>query len=228
MTTIGGPGNSRARREDKPSNMKKAVTIPVRVVRSADRRGEPVTEGAISQPIGHEPGHDMAAEEKQAGDQASTGSEMEEPQAAEPAPKEADVDWQERALRLQAEMDNFRRRQRRLAQDEIEAERSRLLQSFLRVVDDLERALAVPAHDGTGLRQGILLTHRAALNLLKGEGVERMHPENQPFDPNWQEAISAVSHEQANASPGTVVQVVEPGYRLDGRLLRPAKVIVAV
>ncbi|MGC9333792.1 MAG: nucleotide exchange factor GrpE [Anaerolineae bacterium] len=208
--------------------MKKAVTIPVRVVRSADRRGEPVAEEAISQPITHEPGQEIASDEERFGDQASTEAAAEEPRHAEPAPQEADIDWQERALRLQAEMENYRRRQRRLAQDEIETERSRLLQSFLRVVDDLERALAMPAHDGTGLRQGILLTHRAALNLLKGEGVERMHPENQPFDPNWQEAISAVSHEQANASPGMVVQVVEPGYRFDGRLLRPAKVIVAV
>jgi molecular chaperone GrpE len=207
--------------------MKKSVTIPVRVARSADRRGEPVTEETISQRITHEPGQ-MASDEERSGDQTSTEATAEEPRRTEPAPQETDMDWQERALRLQAEMENFRRRQRRLAHEQIEAERSRLLESFLRVVDDLERALAVPARDGGGLREGILLTHRAALNILKGEGVERMQPENQPFDPNWQEAISAVSHEQANATPGTVVQVVEPGYRLDGRLLRPAKVIVAV
>jgi molecular chaperone GrpE len=134
-------------------------------------------------------------------------------------PQEGGVDWQERALRLQAEMENFRRRQRRLAEDQIEAEHIRLLQAFVRVVDDLERALAAPSRDSQGLREGVLLTHRAAMNLLKAEGVERMYPEGQPFDPNWHEA---------NAAPDTVVQVVEPGYRMDGRLLRPSKVIVAV
>jgi molecular chaperone GrpE len=208
--------------------MNKAVNIPVRVMRSADRRSGPEVEKASSHPVANEPMKQMAVEEERAREQASTERAVDAPGGAEPVPQEAEMDWQERALRLQAEMENYRRRQRRLAEDQIEAERSRLLQAFLRVVDDLERALTVPSRGGEGLREGILLTHRAAMNLLKGEGVERMYPENQPFDPNWQEAISTVSHGQANAAAGTVVQVVEPGYQIEGRLLRPSKVIVAV
>ena len=208
--------------------MNKTVNIPVRVVRSADRRSGPEVENASSQPVSNEPVKKMTAEEGRAREQASTDGAVDAPERFGPESKEAGTDWQERALRLQADMENYRRRQRRLAEDQIEAERSRLLQSFLRVVDDLERALAAPPRDGGGLREGILLTHRAAMNLLKGEGVERMYPEKEPFDPNWQEAISTVSHRQANAAPGTVVQVVEPGYQRDGRLLRPSKVIVAV
>ncbi|MCL7452970.1 MAG: nucleotide exchange factor GrpE [Anaerolineae bacterium] len=208
--------------------MNRAVNIPVRVVRSADRAGDPEVEKASSQPVPDGSAEKVTSGGGHPGERPSKESSVEEPTGARSAQLEAGADWQERALRLQADMENYRRRQRRLAEDQVEAERSRLLQSFLRVVDDLERALAVPSREDRGLREGILLTYRAALNILKGEGVERMHPQDEPFDPNWQEAISTVSHRQANAVPGTVVQVVEPGYQMDGRLLRPSKVVVAV
>lgn len=202
--------------------MNKAVNIPVRVVRSADRHSGP--DLANLQPVVDESMERRSIDEGQPRQQAQ--AEVAEDTGA--LPREGEMDWQERALRLQAEMENYRRRQRRLAEDQVEAERSRLLGAFVRVVDDLERALAAPSRDDGGLREGILLTHRAAMNLLKSEGVERMYPEDEPFDPNWHEAITTVNHRQANAAPGTVVQVVEPGYQKDGRLLRPSKVIVAV
>lgn len=138
------------------------------------------------------------------------------------------ADWRERALRLQAEMDNYRKRQQKLAQDRIETERQRLLQAFLRVVDDLERALDAPAGSDDGLRQGVELTRRTALQLLQKEGVERLEAANRPFDPAWQEAVGTVAHDHTDAAPNTVVQVLEPGYRLGEHLLRPARVIVAV
>ena len=208
--------------------MNRARNIPVRVVRSGDRGGGPELEQERSQPIGREPIDRSPAQEGRTQEEAPPERAAEAPESAGPVSQEGGMDWQERALRLQADMENYRRRQRRLAEDQIEAERSKLLQGFVRIVDDLERALAAPSRDGQGLREGVVLTHRAAMNLLKGEGVERMYPEGQPFDPNWQEAIHTVSHRQANAAPGTVVQVVEPGYRMDGRLLRPSKVVVAV
>ena len=83
----------------------------------------------------------------------------------------------------------------------------------------------VSTHD---LRQGVRLTHRSALQLLEREGVERIQPKNQPFDPNWQEAVSTIAYDRAGSAPDTVVQVLEPGYRLGDQLLRPAKVVVAV
>ena len=137
-------------------------------------------------------------------------------------------DWRDRALRLQAEMDNYRKRQQRLAEDRIDAERQRLLRSFLPVVDDLERALAVPSGDGHGLRDGIKLTHRAALHLLGREGVEPIREEGRPFDPHRHEAVATVDHGRAGVAPDTIVEVLEPGYRLGDDLLRPARVIVAI
>jgi molecular chaperone GrpE len=153
-----------------------------------------------------------------------------EPQSPAPEPVaggEAE-EWRDRALRLQAEMENFRRRQKRWAQDQIEAERERLLTAFLRVVDDLERALAAPSGHQAALQQGIELTHRAMSHLLQQEGVAPIEAANHPFDPQWHEAVATVRHERAGSEANTVVEVIEPGYRLGDRLLRPAKVIVAV
>jgi molecular chaperone GrpE len=170
---------------------------------------------AASRPLAHPRGgeEDTAAQTQPVVEEVVEGSTPEE-----------DVDWCERALRLQADMENYRKRQQRLAQDQIGSERQRLLRAFLRVVDNLERALEAPVGDGEGLRQGIRLTHDAALKLLENEGVERFQPENQPFDPNWQEAVGTT----VGARPDTVAQVLEPGYRLGSQLLRPAKVVVAV
>jgi molecular chaperone GrpE len=137
-------------------------------------------------------------------------------------------EWRDRALRLQAEMDNYRKRQQRLAQDQIEAERERLLKGFLRTVDNLERALEAPVGDGEELRHGIELTHRGAIQFLEGEGVERIEAEHQPFDPDWHEAVATVSHNGSNGDRNSVVRVVEAGYRLGDRLLRPARVVVVV
>lgn len=150
----------------------------------------------------------------------------------EPAPEvsaqPAEDEWRDRALRLQADMDNFRKRQQRLSQERVEANRQRMLRDFLDVVDDLERALEAPDSSVEGLREGVELTHRSALQLLKKEGVEQIQAESQPFDPNWHDAVATVAHNGNEQVANTNVHVTEPGYRLGDQLLRPAKVIVAV
>jgi molecular chaperone GrpE len=137
-------------------------------------------------------------------------------------------EWRDRAIRLQADMDNYRKRQQRLAEERIATERERLLASFLGVVDDLERALSAPAAGGAGLRSGVELTHRAAMSVLQKEGVELIEAQGQSFDPNWHEAVATVARNGTDASSNTVIEVVQPGYRLGDHLLRPARVVVAV
>jgi molecular chaperone GrpE len=136
--------------------------------------------------------------------------------------------WRDRALRLQAEIENFRKRQQRLAEERILADRERLLRAFLRVADDLERALHADGADADDLRQGVDLTYRSLTRLLDQEGAEPIEAAGRPFDPAWHEAVGTVPHVHAGAEPDTVVKVVEAGYRLGDRLLRPARVIVAV
>jgi len=136
--------------------------------------------------------------------------------------------WRDRALRLQAEIENFRKRQQRLAEERILADRERLLRAFLDVADNLERALDADTANVGSLRQGVDLTHQALTRLLNHEGVEPIPALGQPFDPAWHEAASTVSHAQAGVEPNTIVEVERAGYRLGDRLLRPARVIVAV
>jgi molecular chaperone GrpE len=143
------------------------------------------------------------------------------------AEEEAVEVWRDRALRLQAEMENFRKRQQRLAEERIVADRERLLRSFLRVADDLERALSTDGVDAESLREGVDLTHHALIQLLDREGVEPIQAKGQPFDPAWHEAVGTVPHERAGVEPDAVAEVVQVGYRLGDRLLRPARVIVA-
>jgi molecular chaperone GrpE len=232
--------------------MGRRVNIPVRVIRPAEVRpsrpagGEVMLRSRVddaAEPVRPEmePFVDVAPEGAggtvlaEAAGPGDKGFGVEEVGIPAETPARAqdrthpDVDeWHDRALRLQADMANYRKRQQRLAQEQIEAERQRLLGAFLRVVDDLERALAVPAAEAGGLRQGVELTHRAALQLLQKEGVVALEAEGQPFDPNWHEAVATVRSNGRGVEPETVVRVVEPGYRLGERLLRPAKVVVAV
>ena len=162
-----------------------------------------------------------------------------EPQAPEVEPRETQVEpqipevnapvgeekeWQQKALRLQAEMDNFRKRQTRRADEAIAAERERLLNLFLPALDNLERALAQPQETNGALRQGVELTHREIMRRLEGEGVSRLETVGQLLNPELHEAVAAIS---AQAEAGVIVKELEAGYKLGDKLLRPAKVIVA-
>jgi molecular chaperone GrpE len=137
-------------------------------------------------------------------------------------------EWRDRALRLQAEMDNFRKRQQRLADERVTFDRERLLRAFLGVADDLDRALRADGTDVESLRQGVDLTHQSLVRVLNQEGAEPIEAVHQTFDPQVHEAVAAVPHTEAGVEPETVVEVVQVGYRLGDRLLRPARVIVAI
>ncbi len=149
------------------------------------------------------------------------------PSEEEQALKEELERWKDRALRLEAEMDNFRKRLQRLTEERIAADRERLLRDFLAVADDLARALSADGADAEAIRQGVELTHRSLMHLLSREGVAPIEAEGQPFDPAWHEAVGTVPAHQVGKEPDTVAHVVRAGYRIGDRLLRPARVIVA-
>jgi molecular chaperone GrpE len=136
--------------------------------------------------------------------------------------------WRDRALRLQAEIENYRKRQRRLAEEEIASERQRLLNAFAYVADDLRRALDAGESDAKGLRQGVALTYRNLVRLLNREGVQPIEAQGERFNPALHEAVATVPHAEAGVQPQTVIEVTERGYLLGDRLLRPARVVVAV
>lgn len=142
-----------------------------------------------------------------------------------PVPSAVDeTDWQAVALRQQAEMDNFRKRQTRRADEAIAAERERLLRSVLPLADNLNRALSYNNAADDHLRQGVELTQRELLRFLAAEGVTKLETVGQPFTPELHEALAVVP---AQAESNTIVQEVEAGYMLGEKLLRPARVVVA-
>jgi len=130
-------------------------------------------------------------------------------------------------LRLQAEMDNYRRRQRRAAQEAARAEQERLLDDVLSVADNLERTLAVQQPNCGVIRRGVELTRDELMRVLRKHDVERFEAQGAPFDPAWHEAVHVVPAGTLGVEPGTVVKVVRSGDRRGERLLRPAQVVVA-
>jgi molecular chaperone GrpE len=136
------------------------------------------------------------------------------------------VGLKDEALRERAELDNQRKR---LARDVDLARKfanERLLAELLPVLDSLDAGLnAAPAGDSEALRAGLELTRQQLLKVAADNGLTVVDPQGQSFDPDQHQAISQA--DQAGAEPGSVLQVFQKGYLLNGRLLRPALVVVA-
>ena len=137
------------------------------------------------------------------------------------------------AQRTQADFENYRKRAARDAAAAGERAKSGLVRELLPVVDNLERALdaanAGERSDGgqpaEHLADGVRLVHSELVAVLARNGVEGFDPRGEKFDPELHEALSMRSED--GAEPGTVLDVVEKGYRLNGAVLRPARVVVS-
>jgi molecular chaperone GrpE len=154
-----------------------------------------------------------------------------EPEAAPAAPEdELTVATRERdayldALqRLKAEFDNYRKRVARDQSDLVARAAERLVKELVPVLDDLERALeAATQHEEAKLEEGVALVHRSLADLLAREGLVEIETDG-AFDPHTQEALLS---QPSEAEEGTVIQVLQKGYKLGDRVLRPARVIVS-
>src|SRR5512136_2060790 len=134
--------------------------------------------------------------------------------------------FRELYLRKLADFDNYRKRQEREMVEFRRYSNAELMRDCLPVLDNLERALTAPAGDGKGLREGVELVLRQFREILGRHGLSEVDPIDQPFDPAFHEAIQR--YEVSGVEEPTVVQVLQKGYRLGERLIRPALVIVAV
>lgn len=130
---------------------------------------------------------------------------------------------EDKYLRALAEMDNLRKRVERQVESRYDVQRRELVLGFLGVVDNLERALQHGEAE-SGLRAGVELTLRDLLRQLGEQGVKRLEPVGETFDPSWHEAVDVVT---TDAPEGTIVEVVRPGYTLNEMLVRAAQVRVA-
>lgn len=128
-------------------------------------------------------------------------------------------------LREKAELENQRRRLHRDLEQARRFANEKLLNDLLPVYDSLERGLAVEGGDVAAIREGLSLTLKELLRIAGNNGLVQVDPLDQPLDPERHHAVSMV--EAPGKSPGTVVAVLQKGYVLNDRLLRPALVSVA-
>lgn len=185
---------------------------------------------------------DEPAAEQQPADEAAAGwqslvEQVEEEAAAEDPIVQLVQEYKEaikardeaedKYLRAAAEFANARRRAELRADNEVRAAKEMILGGFLPVVDDLERALAAAPANGDAYPwlEGFSLIQRKLAGALDRQGVTAIEAEGQPFDPALHQAV--MMEEAGDVPSGTVVQELQKGYLLDGKVLRPAMVKVA-
>jgi molecular chaperone GrpE len=136
----------------------------------------------------------------------------------------------ERLMRALAETENTRRQGERRARDAEQYAITNFARELLQVVDNLRRAIDAGAADAEarktdGLMEGVAATDRVLTQILNRFGVKEISALNEPFDPRRHEAV--METDETEQPPGSVAQVLESGYMLHDRLLRPARVVVA-
>jgi len=154
-------------------------------------------------------------------DDSLDDTEVQAPQGPEEALKERLLEREATVMRLMADFENLRRRTAERELGLREEVLSDVMERLLPVADNLERAIAA---DGPGVKEGVAMTLESFRQTLSALGLEEVKAKGMPFDPHLHEALQ----EEPSASPeGTILEVFRPGYRLGGRLIRPALVKVA-
>jgi molecular chaperone GrpE len=145
---------------------------------------------------------------------------------------EETADLEDRYLRLAAEFDNFKKRTARQYAEIVKNANEELIQDLLGVIDDLDRALQSaanaetqdPASDKDTFIEGMKMIYDKLMSVLSGRGVTMLDAMGQPFDPQFHDAVMQMHSE---SEEGTVIGVIAPGYMLNDKVIRHAKVIVA-
>lgn len=147
-------------------------------------------------------------------------------------PEEEIADLKDKLLRTLADMENLRRRSQKDREDALKYSAANFARDMLSVADNLRRAIESIPEEGdpdgaalVGFIEGIALTEKELLSTLERHGIQKIEPMGEKFDPQFHEAMFEIP--SADAENGTVLQVVEVGYVIHDRLLRPAKVGIA-
>jgi molecular chaperone GrpE len=180
---------------------------------AAEPAGEqdPANEAEIEEATERSEGMEEAAEEQPEDPEASLKRERDEYLAL--------------AQRAQADFENYRKRAAKEAAAAGDRAKGGLVRELLPVVDNLERALASAEESEQHLAEGVQLVHSELVAVLQRNGIEPFDPTGEPFDPEVHDALSTQPAD--GADPGVVVDVMEKGYKLNGTVLRPARVVVS-
>jgi molecular chaperone GrpE len=185
--------------------------------------------GASSTPPSAVPPAGGASEESPSG-QSDADQVQQDFEALLAEAREQKDEYLELARRTQADFENFRKRMSAEVQAAGVRGKSDLIREMVPALDDLERALQAAGLDPEGdsedgLAHGVLLVFRSLRETLQRNGVEAVDPQGEKFDPQWHEALSTATVE--GVEPGTVVEVMQKGYKLGEQLVRPARVVVS-
>lgn len=197
------------------------------------RKGKKMSEERMNQdgmPQENVPEQEAAAAAQEAPDAQQA------PEAQEAAPDAAE--WQQKldeaerkieeylnlAQRVQADFDNFRRRNSAVRAEAYEDGKRDTVKELLPVLDNIERALASAGEEESALKTGVEMVHRGLMETLKRMGVEAIDRLGEPFDPELENAVLQGGEDEGE--PGTVCAVLQKGYRLGNRVLRHAMVKV--
>lgn len=131
----------------------------------------------------------------------------------------------DKLLRAMAELENVKRRAERDVSSAHKYALDRFAEELIPVMDSLDQALLNCSEDVAAMREGIVLTQKMFQGVLEKFGVKVLDPAGENFDPNFHEAMMMQATEEA--SPNTVLTVIQKGYLLHDRLIRPARVVVA-
>jgi molecular chaperone GrpE len=158
-------------------------------------------------------------------DDLSPAPPPEAPSALAAAEAKAGENWNS-YLRAVAELENYRKRTERELENARKYAVERFAQELVGVGDSLEAGIvAATANPGPALLEGAKATLKQLQQAFDKTGIKVIDPVGQPFDPAWHEAM--VAQESRDSAPNTVLSVIQKGYSLNGRLLRPARVIVS-
>jgi molecular chaperone GrpE len=191
-----------------------------------DRAHPAEPDASASQPTSRDDAAEPAGEEDPANEERIL-EETEEIESEDPlarAQRERD-EYLDLARRSQADFENYRKRAAKEAAAAGERAKSGLVRELLPIVDNLERALASAGEGERHLAEGVLLVHAELIAVLERNGIEQFDPAGERFDPAEHEALSM--RDQDGAESGLVLDVVEKGYRTNGTILRPARVVVS-
>jgi molecular chaperone GrpE len=131
---------------------------------------------------------------------------------------------EDKLLRVAADFDNYKKRAARERAEYVTHANERLVKELLPILDDLERALdAVGEHQEATVEEGVRLVHRSLASLLERNGVKEIDTEGK-FDPHVHEALLS---QPSDAEEGSVIDVVQKGYTIGDRVVRPARVVIA-
>lgn len=186
-------------------------------------QGQDNREGAGDTKAGSSAGQGSDGNARSDGDAGSDGSGDQNPDGPDSKSSEEDESWNEKYTRLMADFQNFRKRTEKEKADVYSFANERIMTDLLQVMDNFERALGSECQD-QAYAEGMQMIFKQFTDILKNSGLEEIEAVGHDFDPNFHHAVLTDSNPDFDS--GKVTEVLQKGYKLNGKVIRPSMVKV--